>query len=291
MCYLQKQPFNMEAPKKKARKAKNKTGVEVVQSVLKTPEPPMIENAEPLTKECTAPHYTTGDNFTIQKYVDPEPQMIVNKQLPSYEEMQQACRDLFNGPSSMETQPDLAPVQIIEEGVDVLPDGRQAEWWPIEGEFDVPNLEELALQEYLMDASRPLHTNFVLPEQGLALCYTCPVYFGNADSKQTVLNTICNSIHPKIQQEWGTFACHCGLVPRLKLSQTPRNPNKVFLCCPKEREAMCNYFQWIHQAPKPVKVPKACTRSVLKKRMHDMVQAKLQLEKRPKVEEGGFKFP
>ena len=128
MCYLQEPPFNMEAPKKKARKAKNKTGVEVVQSVLKTPEPQMIENAEPLTKEWTAPHYTTDDKFRLQKYLDPEPQMIVNEQLPSYEEMQQACRDLFNGPSSMETQPDLDPVHIMEEGVAVLPDGRQVEW-------------------------------------------------------------------------------------------------------------------------------------------------------------------
>ena len=89
--------------------------------------------------------------------------MIVNEQLPSYEEMQQACRDLFNGPSSMETQPDLDPVHIMEEGVAVLPDGRQVEWWP-------PNLDEVALQEYLMDASKPLHTNFVLPEKGLANC-------------------------------------------------------------------------------------------------------------------------
>ena len=282
MCHLQDPPFNMEAPKKKTRKTKNRTGEEVVQSVLKTPEPPMTENTEPLTKEWTAPHYTTDDKIRLQKYLDPEPQMIVNKQLPSYEELQQACRDLFNGPSSMETQPDLAPVQIMEEG-------QQVEWWPIEGEFDVPNLGELTLQEYLMDASKPLHTNFVLTEQGLAICYTCPVYFGNADSKQTVLDTICNSIHPKIYEQWGTFSCHCGLVPRLKLSQTLRNPNKVFPCCPKEREARCNYFQWIHQAPKPVKVPKACTRSALKKRMHDMVQERLQ--KRPKVEEGGFKFP
>ena len=257
----------------------------------------MIENAEPLTKEWTATHYTTGDKFRMQKYLDPEPPMNVNENaqpatqimLPMYEEMQQACRDLFNGPSSMETQPDLAPVHIMEEGGAVLPEGQQVEWWPVEGEFHVPILEELALQEYLMDASKPLHTNFVLPEQGLALCYTCPVYFGNADSKQTVLKTICNSIHPKIHQEWGTFACQCGLVPRLKLSQTPRNPNKVFLCCPKDREARCNYFQWIHQAPKPVEVPKASTPSALKKRMPEMVQERLQ--KRPKVEAGGFKFP
>ena len=82
---------------------------------------------------------------------------------------------------------------------------------------------------------------------------------------------------------------HCGLVPRLKLIQTPKNPNKVFLSCPKTREARCNYFQWIHQAPKPVKVPKAFTPSALKKRMHEMVQERLQ--KRPKVEAGGFKFP
>ena len=196
MCYLQVPTFDMDnsvPPKKekKPRKAKNKTGEEVVQTVLKTPEP--------LTKEWTAPHYTTGDKFRLQKYLDPEPQMIVNEQLPSYEEMQQACRDLFNGPSSMETQPDLAPVHIMEEGVAVLPDGRQVEWWP-------PNLDEVALQEYLMDASKPLHTNFVLPEKGLANCYTCPVYFGNADSKQTVLDTICYSIHPKIQEQWGTFA-------------------------------------------------------------------------------------
>ena len=195
MCYLQEPPFNMEAPKKKARKAKNKTGEEVVQTVLNTD--PRTEKAEPLIEEWTAPHYTTGDKIWLQKYLDPEPQMIVNENaqpateimLPSFEDMM--CQDLFNGPSSMETQPDLAPV---------------------------PDLEELALQEYLMDASKPLHTSFVLPEQGLALGYTCPVYFGNADGKQTVLDTICNSIHPKLQQEWGSFSCHCGLIPRLKLS-------------------------------------------------------------------------
>ena len=284
MCYLQEPPFNMEAPKKKSRKAKNKTGVEVVQSVLKTPEPPMIENAEPLTREWTTSHYTTGDKFRLQKYLDPEPQMIVNEQLPSYETME----DLFNGPSSMETQPDQTPLFSSEEAIVVLPDGRNVEWWPYE-EIDQSNMQDLSLQEYLMDASKPLHTNFVLPEKGLANDYTCPVYFGNVDSKWTVLDIICNSIHPKIHQQWGTFACHCGLVPTLKLSKTVRNMNKVFLSCPKKREARCNYFQWIHQAPKPLRVPKDCSRSVVKKRMHEMVQERLQ--KRPKVEAGGFQFP
>ena len=147
-----------------------------------------------------------------------EPQVIVNENaqpvfeqglLPSYEDMM--CEDVFNGPSSMETQPDLAPVKVLEEGVAVTQGGRTVEWWPIERPLDLPkqphlapvhiieegvavtqdgrqvewwppNLDEVALQEYLMDASKPLHTNFVLPKKGLANCYTCPVYFGNADS-------------------------------------------------------------------------------------------------------------
>ena len=237
MCYLQEPPFTMEPPKKekKPRKAKNLTGVQGVQTVLKTPEPQMIENAEPLTKRGQHP-------ITLPQMIVKENAQPAFEQLPSYEEMEQACRDLFNGPSSMETQRDLAPVNVVEEGVAVTQDGRTVEWWPIEREFDVPNLEELALQEYLMDASKPLHTTFVLqPNAGKKS--TCPMYFGNADQKQTELNTICDEIHAKIQEQWGAFACHCGLVPRLKLSQTARNPNKVFLSCPKAREERCNYFQ------------------------------------------------
>ena len=63
MCYLQESTFKMQAPKKKARKAKNKTGEDVVEAVLKTPEPQMTAKAEPLTKEWTAPHYTTAIKF------------------------------------------------------------------------------------------------------------------------------------------------------------------------------------------------------------------------------------
>ena len=168
------------------------------------------------------------------------------------------------GPSSMETQPDL----------------------------DMPtDLEQVALQEYLLDASKPLHTNFVLPHQGKRS--TCPVYFGSLENKQKVLDALGSEIHTKVLNQWGTLACHCGLVPILKLSQTPRNQNKVFLSCPKTRETRIGYFQWVRQPPKPNYVPKTATRSALKKRLNDMVQERMQ--KRPKVEYeetiAGFVFP
>ena len=70
----------------------------------------------------------------------------------------------------------------------------------VEPPVDLPaDLEQVALQEYLLDASKPLRTHFILPHQGKRS--TCPVYFGNADNKQTLLNTICNEMHAKIQQQ------------------------------------------------------------------------------------------
>ena len=57
----------------------------------------------------------------IEEYPRPSP--------PSYEEMM--LDDIFNGPSSMETQSDLAPVKVLEEGVAVTQDGRTVEWWPV----------------------------------------------------------------------------------------------------------------------------------------------------------------
>ena len=133
--------------------------------------------------------------------------------------------------------------------------------------------------EYLEDENKPLHTNFVLPNQGLALCYTCPVFFGSVQSKQIVAEALCNEIHSKILNQWGTLSCRCGLVPKLQLSQTPRNMNKVFLGCPKPREARCGYFQWIHEPPKPNYVPKTAIRKALKKRLADMVSDRMSLEK------------
>ena len=206
---------------------------------------------KPKEKKTKKPKETTGMEVVESVQEAPEHQVIVNENaqsafenvaLPTYEEI------MFQ---------------------DWLACGN------VEPPLDLPaDLEQVALQEYLLDASKPLHTHFILPHQGKRS--TCPVYFGNADNKQTVLNTICNEMHAKIQQQWGTFACHCGLVPTLKLSQTSRNPNKVFLCCPKTREARCGYFQWIHQSPKPNYVPKAATPSALTKRLNEMVQERLQ---------------
>ena len=170
--------------------------------------------------------------------------------LPSYEEM--TVDELFNGPSSMETQPDLEPVQVLDEGIAVI-NGCTVEHTP------PADPEKIHFDRYLMEENKPLHSNFVLPNQGLAFSYTCPVYFGSFENKQKVLEALCNKIHSKVLNQWGTFTCGCGFVLILKLSQTPTNKNQVFLGCLENLESRCNYFQWIHEAPKPVYLPKTAT--------------------------------
>ena len=153
--------------------------------------------------------------------------MQLEPNLPSYEQMEGLTVDLlFNGPSSMETQPDLEQVLVLEDGTAVI-NGCTV------GRFQLPDPEKMQLDEYLMEETKPLHTNYILPDQRLALCYTCPVYFGSFENKQRVLEALCNEIHSKVMNKWGTFSCRCGLVPIVKLSQTPRNKSKVFLMLSK----------------------------------------------------------
>ena len=42
--------------------------------------------------------------------------------------------------------------------------------------------------------------------------------------------------------------CLCHYIPKMRLSKTVRNTNKVFLTCgvPYNRRPSCRYFQWIH---------------------------------------------
>ena len=133
--------------------------------------------SKPKEKKTKKAKKTTGMEVVESVQEAPEPQVIVNENaqsafenvaLPTYEEM------MFQ---------DWLACGNVEPPVDLPAD-----------------LEQVALQEYLLDASKPLHTHFILPHQGKRS--TCPVYFGNADNKETVLNTKCNEMHAKIQQQW-----------------------------------------------------------------------------------------
>lgn len=150
----------------------------------------------------------------------------------------------------------------------------------------VKTLEEVELETYLAQEEVPLHTQFLVNEKGI-----CPVYFGSYEDKQRVAHALCTELHLKVLSKWGTISCHCGIVPRIKLSKTPRNMHKVFLCCERYQNP-CKYFQWIHQPLKPTCLPKSATTSAVKKRLNDMVKEMNTKRQKTKQEPvGGFTFP
>ena len=154
----------------------------------------------------------------------------------------------------------------------------------------VPEVEE----EYMMDASKPLHTHFMVANKGKKS--SCPVFFGSLEDKKTVVDRLCSHIHPQTLKQWGTISCYCEVVPRLKLSQTALNPNRLFVCCPKPQELKCRFFQWIDKPPMP---RKSSNSMALKQKFKEMAEENLhdaalketirQMTETGK-EEGGFTF-
>ena len=78
-------------------------------------------------------------------------------------------------------------------------------------------------------------------------CNDCPVWC-TSNTVATVLPELENHTHPEVRAKLEELKCRCDLKPRMKLSQSEKNPDKVYLICgqnPREKER-CGYFQWMH---------------------------------------------
>ena len=78
-------------------------------------------------------------------------------------------------------------------------------------------------------------------------CQDCPVWC-SSNTVDIVLPELKANIHPEVRAKLEELTCRCDLRPRMKLSQSAKNPLKVFLTCgqnPREKDP-CGYFQWMH---------------------------------------------
>ena len=76
-----------------------------------------------------------------------------------------------------------------------------------------------------------------------------------------MLKELKDRLHPTLKEQWDTLRCECGLRPRMKLSLSEKNYQKVYLTCGVNRRGVeefgkvrCRYFQWIHCKPRKVTV-------------------------------------
>ena len=84
---------------------------------------------------------------------------------------------------------------------------------------------------------------FKCPQEG------CPVYLFE-DTREVMMEALKKDTHPQVHARLkrGELKCRCGFVPKMKLSRTAKNYNKVFFSCGSfiSGEEPCGYFQWLH---------------------------------------------
>ena len=139
-----------------------------------------------------------------------------------------------------------------------LPDFSEGEEEAVAEALNVDN-------RYVETHSCPLHEECVMkclnPDEVCgALLFKCEkpgcAVFWTSDSHQAVVHQLCQSIHPTVHQGLcdGTLKCYCAFTPRMKLSRSEKNYERVFLTCFKKNNP-CRYFQWIHWKVRPPQGP------------------------------------
>ena len=107
---------------------------------------------------------------------------------------------------------------------------------------------------------------FKCPQEG------CPVYLFE-DTREVMMEALKEDTHPQVRArlQRGELKCRCGFVPKMKLSRTAKNYNKVFFSCGSfiPGEDPCGYFQWLHG---PLWCPREEAQPTLRRWVHDTPQ-------------------
>ena len=161
------------------------------------------------------------------------------------------------------------------------------------GEWDIQDLDQMDTQlNQLLYGSCPFHPHRFLecvnPQSNVGplrfKCSQegCPVYLFE-DTREVMMEALKEDTHPQVHArvKRGELKCRCGLVPKMKLSRTAKNYNKVFFSCGSflTHAKPCGYFQWLHG---PLWCPREQAQPTLRRWVKDTppeLQYKLQYKK------------
>ena len=128
------------------------------------------------------------------------------------------------------------------------------------GEWDIQDIDQMDTQfNQLLKETCPFHPHQFIecvnpqasfgPLRFKCSSVRCPVYLFE-DTREVMLEALKNDTHPQVQARLkrGELRCECGFVPKMKLSRTSKNYNKVFFSCGSflTHAKPCGYFQWLH---------------------------------------------
>ena len=119
---------------------------------------------------------------------------------------------------------------------------------------------------------------FKCPQEG------CPVYLFE-DTREVMMEALKKDTHPQVHARLkrGELKCRCGFVPKMKLSRTAKNYQKVFFSCGSfiPGEEPCGYFQWLHG---PLWCPREQAQPTLRRWVKESLPVPLLKGKGPEME-------
>jgi len=142
--------------------------------------------------------------------------------------------------------------------------------WPLKRQDAIVQTEETHVPKPKPEANRtvilcPFHDTTELKWQkindDMTYLYcpipTCPVWC-TQENAHLILKKLLTDTHEEVKQRLQSFAplkCHCVLTPKMRLSKTDKNFQRVYLTCGQRMsQDACRYFQWIDAPlwkPKP----------------------------------------
>ena len=90
-------------------------------------------------------------------------------------------------------------------------------------------------------SEEPLITQLLVWDQNKP----CPRFYGKIEDKKKVYYALKDDIDRDVHAKWGQLKCHCSFIPKMRLSKTAGNLNKVFLTCGAPAyptESHCKFF-------------------------------------------------
>ena len=118
----------------------------------------------------------------------------------------------------------------------------------------------------------------------------CPVYLFE-DTREVMMEKLKEDTHPQVRArvKRGELKCKCGFVPKMKLSRTAKNYNKVFFSCGSllTHAKPCGYFQWLHG---PLWCPREQAQPTLRRWVVD-TPPELQYRLQHKLMKGPERYP
>ena len=212
---------------KKKKESKKKETITVPSSSSSTPTEGTIQQMVPVGLDAFA-----KDTVVVMEQKDPLTLLEDYRQGKGTDDEETEVTVLQEGgsapPLTQDQETQTALQSLLDELIEPLP----------------PPPSPVALPDYLVCPYHICHLENRVSHNGwhYAKCTMYPCLLFCAQEKApTYMRAVHEQVHSDILKIWKHLLCFCCKPPTLNQSRSDKNPDRMYLCCPKKK---CQFFHW-----------------------------------------------